>query len=260
MDLLLRRFLKFLNFTIAKNLDFEFDPNFWTKVIELISQKETWKCIFLALSRYLKLTTKAEESKSKEEMIDIKKRKSRIFLILILQKQVNNNFEQESDNKYAFFGKSKYWTSIYINFYMEKAIKMVDEKQEMSLNINEAIKILMRYMNNKKRRNIGFIIKESELSKCFNIPEIWRENLWRFELLATYQIESNSYDQCFLKEYFSKVLQEDKWYQNIPDSEKIILELLLLTYISNRFYEEFEDLAVNFSLKLFENAYENAKK
>mmetsp|Transcript_15693 Transcript_15693/g.15676 ORF Transcript_15693/g.15676 Transcript_15693/m.15676 type:complete len:122 (+) Transcript_15693:643-1008(+) len=119
----------------------------------------------------MNFTTKIEEEKeSKDEIKNIKRIRSQIFLELILQKQVNNN--SETEDKYEFFAKSKYLISFYVKFYMEKAKKIFDDEEAMSSYINEAMSILDWYWNNKKRRNIGFIITESELSNYLKIlPE-----------------------------------------------------------------------------------------
>ncbi|CAG9323330.1 unnamed protein product [Blepharisma stoltei] len=260
MDLLLRRFLQFLNFTLVENMDFEFDLEFWIKVLDIISKEKTWNLLFLALSRYLNLTAKkGVERKSKEEIKNIKKRRSEMFLRLILQKQVSNNF-QPGDDKYVFFCKNKYWTSFSVNFYREKAIEMAGNVKASSSYFGEVINILDWYMIIKKRRNIGFIISESQLYKFFDWPKIWKEKIRQFDALATYQIHANSYDLNFLREYFSNIWQMDDWYRNISDAEKIILELLLLNYNNKTFNEDFEALAVKFSFRFFEHVYENASK
>ncbi|CAG9330704.1 unnamed protein product [Blepharisma stoltei] len=261
MDLLLRRFLQFLNFMLVKNLNFDFELDFWKKVLELISAEETWNYIFPALNRYFNITIKLDEEDKSEEKLKIlkklKKRKSKELLQLILQKekQLESSLYIKSD-KYAFFGKSKYCMSFCVNFYREKATEMINNENDVSYYIAEIINLLQWYMENKKRKNIEFIVRESELFKLFDSPKLWRESL---SYLARYQIESNSCDQKFLKNYFSKVWEMDSWHNNILHAEKIMLELLLLTYVSQSFYEEFEELAMNFALKIFENAYNRVK-
>ncbi|CAG9330722.1 unnamed protein product [Blepharisma stoltei] len=109
----------------------------------------------------------------------------------------------------------------------------------------------------KNEKNIEFIIRESKLSNLFDSPKLWTESL---STLATYQIESNSCDLNFLKKYFSKVWEMDSWYNNILNAEKIMLEILLLTYVSQSFYEEFEELAMKFAFKFFDNAYNHVRE
>ncbi|CAG9330702.1 unnamed protein product [Blepharisma stoltei] len=264
IDLLLRRFLQFLNFTLAKNLNFDFDLGSWKKVLKLIFTKETWSCFFPALNRYLNIITKLneedkskEEDKLKEELKKLKKRKSEKLLQLILQKQTQlvSHFYLDLD-KYAFFGKSKSWVSFCVNFYREKAKEMINNKKAVSYYIKEIMHQLSWYMKNKKRKNIEFIVRESDLHKLFDSPKLWRQSLGD---LATYQIESNSCEVNFLKKYFSKVWEMDSWYEEILNAEKIMLEILLLTYVSKAFYEDFEKLAKKFAFKFFDNAYNHAE-